>query len=369
MIRSTPKIAIFTSSMQGGGAQRAMLKVAGGIAARGYPVDLVLARAVGPFLNEVPESVRITDLGAKRVVGSLPALVRYLKHEQPDVMLTALDYVNLVALWARKLAGRSSRTKLVVSERNTVSSTTASASSRRARLIPALIRRCYPWADSVVAVSSGVAQDLAEQFSLDANQIHVIYNPIVTPELLDRASEPLDDPWFAADAPPVVLGAGRLGPQKDFATLIRAFAQLRSAQDARLMILGEGDLRGELEQLVQSLGLTDRVRLPGFVQNPYPYMARSGVFVLSSAWEGLPGVLIEALGCGAPVVATDCPSGPREILQDGRYGSLVPVGDVRAMAQAIDHTLAQRSAPPAESWERFVPDRVIQQYLDVLLEN
>jgi glycosyltransferase involved in cell wall biosynthesis len=238
----------------------------------------------------------------------------------------------------------------------------------RMRLMPKLVRRFYRWADGIVAVSKGVADDLVQVTGLPPERIQVIYNPIVTPELMAKAQDTLDHPWFGPGQPPVILAVGRLDPQKDFHTLIRAFAQVRQIRLSRLLILGEGEERQALEALVCQLGLQDDVCLPGFVANPYPYMTRAGVFVLSSRWEGLPGVLIEALYCGVPLVSTDCPSGPREILANGQYGKLVPVGDVVAMTQAIVAMLnSGKKKVPEESWRPFTLEVSVNQYLDALL--
>jgi glycosyltransferase involved in cell wall biosynthesis len=209
-----------------------------------------------------------------------------------------------------------------------------------------LVRWSYPRADAVVAVSDGVADDLARRLRVPRSRIHVVPNPIVTPDLADLARRRVDPTSFAAGAVPVILGVGRLTMQKRFDLLIEAFARVRRRHDARLMILGEGEDRPQLEALIRQLGLEQQVALPGFVANPFAYMARARVFVLSSAWEGLPGVLIQALACGTAVVATDCDSGPREILQGGRLGRLVPVGDVAALADAISSTLDE---PPVRS--------------------
>ena len=198
--------------------------------------------------------------------------------------------------------------------------------------------------------------------------IEVVHNPIVTTELRELVAEPLGHPWFGPGQVPVVLGVGRLAPQKDFGTLIRAFARVIVRRPCRLMILGDGPERASLEAIVAERGLTGSVDLPGWISNPYPYMAHAGVFVLSSRWEGLPSVLIEALFCEVPVVATDCLSGPREILEGGRYGALVPVGDEEALAAAIETALAgELSPPPAESWEPYEQETVVRRYLEVLV--
>lgn len=231
-----------------------------------------------------------------------------------------------------------------------------------------LVRSFYPWADTISAVSEGVADDLAQVVGIPRERIEVIHNPGVMPELRNKAQAPLDHPWFQPDQPPVVLAVGSLTVQKDFPTLIRSIAHVQETRPVRLLILGEGQDRPELEALVRQLGLEESVSLPGFVANPYAYMARASVFVLSSRWEGLPTVLMEALYCGAPVVATDCPSGPREILRDGQYGQLVPVGNVTTLAHAIETTLEDNTArPPQESWQPYELANVVNRYIDVLL--
>jgi glycosyltransferase involved in cell wall biosynthesis len=338
VLRRAAKVALYLPSLVGGGAERVTVKLAHGLAELGTTVDLVLANAEGPNLAEVAPHVRVIDLGAQRVIASLPWLVTYLRREKPDAMLSAMAHANVVALWAKRLARVS--TRLIVSERVTQQNPMCSK-ARHARLLPLLESRFYPWADGIVAVSQGVAENLSQLARLPRERITVIYNPVVTDELIGKARQSLQNPWFAPGEPPVILAAGRLSEQKEYPTLLRAFALLRQRCQARLLILGEGEARAELEQLVRTLGLEQHVGMPGFVGNPYPYMARAAVFVLSSKFEGLPGVLIEAMACGCPVVSTDCPSGPAEILDGGQFGRLVAVGDVSGMAAAIALALDQ----------------------------
>lgn len=360
------KLAIYLPSLRGGGAERTMLNLAHGLGERGCAVDLVLARAEGPYLSEVQDSIRIIDLKASRVLASLPALARYLRCEKPQAMLSTLDYANIVALWACRLAG--THTPVAVIEQNTISIHVSNSPSRRKRIVPRLVKLFYPWADYVIGNSQGVADDLSKVTGLPRERVRVLYNPVVTPELREKARAPLNHPWFEASQPPVVLAVGRLTKQKDFPTLIRAFAQVHQTQPVRLIILGEGRDRPALEALVNELGLENDVALPGFVENPYAYMSRASLYVLSSRWEGLPTVLIEALYCGVPLIATDCPSGPREILADGQYGQLVPVGDVAALTRAIETSLAGNApSPPPESWQPFELETVVNQYASMLL--
>ncbi len=365
MNTSAQRLAIFLPGLYDGGAERTLLNLAEAMAAKGFPVDLVLSRAEGPYMTEVPDSVRVVDLKASRVLLCLPALVRYLRSERPVAMLATL-YANIVAVWARRITGLPGR--VVLNEQNTLSSVAKGEHDLRWQAYPALSRLFYPWADGVTAVSQGVADDLIEEIRLSPDSIRVVYNPIVTPGLYEKSHAPLKDPWFRLGEPPVVLGVGRLTGQKAFPVLIEAFAQVRKCRPARLLILGEGEERPSLEGLVRQLGLEEDVRLPGFVANPYAYMARAAVFVLSSRWEGLPTVLVEAMSLGTPVVATDCPSGPREILHGGQYGPIVPMDDPQALAEAIENCLDGRTPHPAEeSWRCYEVDFITDQYLNLLL--
>lgn len=356
------RFALYLPSLLGGGAERVTLNLAKGLAQQ-VNVDLVLAQATGPYLSSVSPEVRVVDLGAKRVLGSLPALARYLKRERPAGLISALDHANVIALWANRLAGHP--TRVVVAIHNTPSQDSSNANSLRGRLIPLSMRLFYPWADSIVAVSKGVAEDFTKLTGI--SKVEVVYNPVILPDFFTRAEEPVDHPWLAPGEPPVLLGVGRLTRQKNFANLLRAFAEVRKHRAVRLLILGEGEERPALQAQIKELGLEADISLPGFVQNPYAYMKRSALFVLSSDWEGLPTVLIEALALATPVVATDCKSGPQEILAGGRWGRLVPVGDSAALAKAILTTLAEpRKAVPFETYAGYTQQTVVDEYLHLL---
>lgn len=362
------KIALFIPSLRGGGAERVMVNLARGFAKQGFKVDLVLAKAEGPYLSQVPDNVRVIELKSRRVLYSLPGLIRYLRQERPEALLSALDHANIVALWAKKLS--QVPTRVVVSVHSTLSKASTNATSIRARLIPLWVRVFYPGADAVVAVSKGVAEDLIRLTNLRREKVHVIYNPVITPELFAKADEPLDHPWFEPSEPPVVLSVGRLTPAKDYSTLIRAFALVRKKMPARLMILGEGEERPKLEALIKELGLEQDVVLPGFVNNPYKYMKHATVFVLSSRWEGFGNVLVEAMALGTPVVSTDCPSGPLEILDGGKHGKLVPVGDPNLMAKAILETLEDRKKDLSKiNLTLFSLEYVMNEYAKILISE
>jgi glycosyltransferase involved in cell wall biosynthesis len=248
-----------------------------------------------------------------------------------------------------------------------VSSLFAEFSGPSMRVTRALMRFTYPWADQIVAVSQGVAEDLMRHIPLARERVATIYNPVVDERMRDLAQATPVHPWLCSGPVPVVLGVGRLIAQKDFATLIDAFAQLRRQRKLRLLILGEGELRASLLAQAAQLGVAEDVALPGFEANPFAAMRAASVFVLSSRFEGLPGVLIQAMACGARVVSTDCPSGPREVLEDGRWGALVPVGDARALAAAIAQTLDAPRPPKArERAAAFTERQAIERYAQVL---
>lgn len=361
MKTSKERLAIFLPGLYEGGAERTMLNLAEGISARGHAVDLVLARAEGPYMEQIPDTVRLVDLKAPRVVGSVPALINYLKCECPTAVLSAM-FANVVALWARRLSGVPHR--LVINEQNTLSSLVSHKADLRWKMYPSLAKRFYPWADHIIAVSNEVADDLAQVAKIPQNLIQVIYNPVVTEDLQKKSEMPLDHPWFKVGAPPVVLAVGRLTDQKAFDVLIQSFARVRKKHSARLLILGEGENRAALQTLICQLGLEQDVNLMGFVQNPYPYVANSSLFVLPSRWEGLPTVLIEALYLGVPIIATDCPGGSRDILKDGRFGRLVPVDTPLLLAEAIERSISDhRCHPPTESWKPYHLDSVVDRYV------
>lgn len=362
------RLAFFIPSLCGGGAERVMVTLANAVAARGYHVDLVLASAEGPYLTDVSERVRVVDLKVGRVLRGLLPLTYYLRSQRPAVMISAMNYVNVAAFAACRLARVS--TRLLVSEHNTITEESARSRSVFGRIVYSLVPRVYRRADVVVAVSQAAARDLERFAGLLHGAVRVIYNPFDFTRISDMAKLAPEHPWLVPGQPPVILAIGRLTEAKDFSTLIRAFSLMRAKHGARLLILGEGEMRGALQGVVDECGLTsDEVQMPGFVSNPFAYLSRSAAFVLSSRWEGFGNVLVEALACGAPVISTDCPSGPREILEDGLWGQLVPAGDVQALAQAMDFVLSspKEQLPDARGRAKeFDQERAVDAYLDAL---
>jgi glycosyltransferase involved in cell wall biosynthesis len=359
------RVAIFLPSVAGGGAERVLLAVSDGLAAQGYDVDLVLGNRGGGLASELPSRVHTVDLGCRHVRNCLPRLVAYLRRRRPACLLSTLDHANVLAVAATTLA--RTRTTPILRLANTLSETRPTRLLDRERVTYALAVRCYRGAHPLIAVSQGVANDLVEVAGVDPARVHVIPNPVVGPELFTLREERVDHEWFTPGSPPVVLGVGRLTRQKNFPLLLRAFAEVRLRRDARLVVLGEGEDRAALEQLAGELGVGADVAFLGFDPNPFRYMARAAVFASSSDWEGLPGALIQALACGVPVVATDCRSGPREILDGGRHGSLVPVGDAAALAAALLDALGAPPAPaPEQAWARYSVDEAVARYARVM---
>jgi glycosyltransferase involved in cell wall biosynthesis len=330
-------IAFFLVDLGGGGAEKVMLSLAGGFAERGLNVDLVLVKLAGDYQSLISPKVRIINLAHPRLITSLPLLIDYLKQNRPKVFISALEDANTVAILAKIIARTA--TRLIVSVHNPLAFVHAKRSALKQKLTPLFIRWLFPFVDAIVGVSKGVCDNIALVSGLPRDKIHVIYNPIFTPELLKKFDAPVDEAWFLNTQISVILAVGRLSTEKDFPTLIRAFALVKQQYPVKLVILGQGGELPALEELVKELELVNDVAFPGFVANPYAYMSKVKMLVMTSIYEGFGNVLVEAIIAGTPVVSTNCESGPAEILEDGKYGDLVAVGDVPALAAAMINTL------------------------------
>jgi glycosyltransferase involved in cell wall biosynthesis len=360
------KVAFFLPFLAGGGAERACINLAEGFLHHGLEVDFVLAKKTGPLLKDVPPGAGVVDLSARRTLAALLPLANYLCREKPFALIAAPDHANLVAIWAKLLA--SSQTRVLIGNHIFLSSAIKNSRKIQEKIYPFLLHLFYRRADALIAVSRGAANDMARVARIPRECIQPIYNPFPLAEIVRLGSEPPTHPWFAPGEPAVILAAGRLSAQKDYPTLLRAFASVRTRHLVRLVILGEGEELARILALADELGIRADIDLPGFSNHPYPLMARCRVFVLSSAWEGFGNVLVEALACGAQVVSTDCPSGPAEILEDGKYGRLVPVGDTVALACAIEDAL-DHPLPVEDLRERakaFSSEMAVRAYLQVL---
>jgi len=360
------KVAFFVPTLLGGGAELVTVKLIQEFARHNISVDLILTTAVGPYLQDVPPTVRLIDLKTNHMAGSILGLVRFFESEKPACFISALLPANVMAIAAHWYARSSAR--LIISEHANYDQIIRHLWKRTGRLSVPLMRLLYRRPDVIVAVSHGVADSLVKRLGIARENIKVVYNPVVDEGIQEKSSEDVDHAWFLPGAPPVILGVGRLIKQKDFRTLIEAFSLLRKRRQVRLMILGEGGEREALNQLIEQLDLSNDVEMPGFVANPFKYMRRAKMFVLSSVFEGLGNVLIEAMACGTPVISTDCPSGPAEILQGGHWGRLVDVGDVSGMAEAITAVLEQEQYPDvAKRAADFGVKVAFEKYLELAL--
>lgn len=330
------RIAILLPDLRGGGAEGVRVLLAQQFVAAGHEVEFVLLRAVGDLLTDLPDAVRVHSLECNRLRQVPFRLANYLRRSRPDVLLAAMWPLTGIAILSNRFAGSPSR--VVVSEHSDLRYSAAVGDFEKSAL-RVLGRYLYGQADAVVAVSSGVANSVTELTGLNRRKIHVIHNPIRTPS---RDILPADNPirlWWTEQRC-AILAIGALKPAKAFDILLHAVALLCSrGTNVRLVILGEGKERTKLEELIKELGLEENVRLAGFQKDPFPFLRLANLFVLSSRWEGLGNVIIEALACGTPVVSTNCPSGPAELLENGRFGTLTPVNDVPALAKAISEAL------------------------------
>jgi len=356
-------VAIFLPSVDGGGAERVSIHLAEGLASRGHHVDLVLVNSDGPYLSEISRKVNIIDLKQKRVVLSLPKLCRYLRQNRPTALISGLSHANIIAILAKMLGPR--QVKIFVTEHNNLN---LERLSKKEKLIRCLMALLYRNANGIITVSEGIRKQILSLLPVSPQNVHTIYNPVNLDRIRRLAAQVPENSWFSPPSIPIVISVGRLTPQKDFNTLITAFHLLRRRMHAKMVILGEGEDRISLEKLILDLNLQDDVLMPGFQANPYSWMAHSDLYVMSSAWEGLPGVLLEALVCDLPVVSTDCETGPNEILENGKWGLLVPVNQPKkladAMYQALTSSIKLRTSCRAED---FHIDRIVNQYENLIL--
>lgn len=368
-MRERPKrITILLPSLGGGGAERVIINLANQFVARGHYVDIALMEAKGELMSSLDPRVQVIDLGAERVRALHWPLVRYLREVRPDVLLACMWPITVVAIAARSVAQVPVR---VVFSEHTTWSIAEIAQRRQTRLtIQATMRIVYRRADAIVAVSKGAARDLEQTAWLRPGSVVAIYNPIVD-ESSPVPLKPVSPEGWVTGAHKRVLAVGRLKAIKDYPSLLRAFKQVSAAVDARLLILGEGDERAPLERMVQELGLDGKVFMPGFTPDPGQYIAIADLHVLSSIGEGFGNVIVEAMAHGVPVVSTDCPSGPREILCDGEFGRLVTPADSDALANAIVESLSE--APDREALKArardFLVGPIADQYLEILLPS
>lgn len=368
-----PLLAFFIPDLSVGGAEQVAITIANGLATRGYDIDLLLSRASGELRSELSEQVSIVELppSTTPVVGvaaHLPFLATYLNKRKPAALFPHLEHPSIVSLAINRFLNTDTA---VIPTQHSAFGHEVEATPKD-QIVRRIVPRLYPASDQIVSVSEGVADSLTDRTPVERSDISVLYNPVDVEQIRERASQPVEHEWVEGNDRDVVLFVGRHARQKNLDGWVRAFEKIVNKNpDARAIIAGKGPCREQVQATVERLGLSDTVSLPGFVDNPYRYMRKSDVFLLSSRYEGLPTVLIECLAVGCPVVSTDCPSGPREILSDGEHGTLVPMDDIDGLANAVCDTLAD---PPDSDRLRsraddFSPKPVFDAYEQFLEEH
>ena len=347
-------VAIYLHDLAGGGVERQSLIIAEEFRRHGADVTLVLHRLRGQLLDQVPAGLRVVDLNSPRTLMDVPRLVRFLRSEKPDILLSNVDLNNVAALLAKAIS--LSRVKVIICQHNTISAGLGAGENWLYRYIALSYRMLSPLMSMAVAVSDGVAAELARVAGLPPDRILTINNPVVGPDFGTRSEASADHPWLHQPDRPTFVTAGRLVPQKDHETLIRALAIHRQRHDSRLIILGTGPLREALGNLVKQLDLSASVEFLGFQSNALPFIRQADAFVLSSRCEGFGNVIVEALGCGTPVISTRCEHGPAEILDNGHYGVLVEPQNPAALAAGMDQVTTLRTRFPAEVLRRRAGD-------------
>lgn len=330
-------ICFAVQSLNIGGAERVVRNLAQAFSREDWSVSVVAFDEGGLVSEELPDSVKITILDAKRTLTAIPRLARWLRTKNPDAIISNTTHINVATLVAKRLANIKFQT--IVVEHAILSDRIERLEGSKELITARLAGSLYPRADAVVAVSDGLADDIASVTSIDRSAITTIYNPIVTDSLYELAFEPISLEWLESDTMPVLLSVGRLEDRKDIPTQLKAFKWVLEQRECRLILCGDGPKRNQLENLADDLGIGEKVRFEGWVENPYKYMYRADALVLSSISEGLGNVLVEAMAVGCSVVATDCPSGPAEILEHGKWGELVPTRDEKALGSAILNVL------------------------------
>ncbi len=338
-------VAIYIHDLSSGGVERLSLVLAQELRARGVDVTLIVHQMRGELVPLVPEGIRVVNLDAARTLQDVNRLKRYLLAEDPDILMANVDHNNIAAALANALAG--TRTKLVICQHNPLTAGYHATVNWKHRLVPWLYRVLASHIDHAVAVSKGISTEL-ERTGISAPKISTIFNPVIGDDFEVRAEVPVHHAWLVEKDRPVFVTAGRLVEMKDHPNLLRAFALHLQSHPARLIVLGVGPKLEELQALAESIGIAEHVAFEGFVENPLPYMRAADGFVLSSRSEGFGNVLVEAMGCGTPVLSTDCPHGPSDILAHGEYGVLVPPQDPEALASGLDQLLHHRDLWPAE---------------------
>jgi glycosyltransferase involved in cell wall biosynthesis len=361
-------VLIFSPSLQPGGAERVALDLANWFSQKGIKVFLVLAKNLGGFTEEVGKNISIVDLKSNHVFQTIPKLISLIQDFQPTIILSFQTQANVAILVASLLSHL--HIPVIPTEHSTISINLNRKGLLKEKLLLPLARILYHQAPALISVSRKAADDLISTLHLDSKKVRVIYNPINLTKILNSSQMEYQHPWLTPGTPPLLLAVGRLTEAKGFSDLIQAISIVLQKRPVNLMIIGEGEKRTELENQIKTLGLENFVELNGFMANPYSVLSKADLFVSSSIWEGFGVAIVEAMACGIKVVATDCLSGPAEILENGRFGTLVPPGNPQLLADAIlksvDRTVISPDAK--ERANDFSIDKIGHQYLSLFEE-
>ena len=373
------KVLFFISSLEGGGAERVMTEILRSVDRERIEPVLVLLNPCenSPYRDYIPKDIKIIVVqrksdGPLHKIGQYAGFIRTVHSEKPHLIISMLTHCNIMAVSLKLI----SKIRVIVCEHIVPSEVIMTKEGGRMLWFPTkhLIRIFYRFADKIVAVSEGIKANLVKDFNISTHNIEVIYNPIDLDRISELCKIPAEHVFFE-ERVPVILSAGRLVPQKGLDILLRAFGNITKEIDARVIILGEGPEKESLSRLAKDLVITEKVSFTGFQENPYRFMSNTDIFVLPSRYEGLPMVMLEAMACGAPIVSADCKSGPREILQDGRHGVLIPTGDVDALSTAIlkllrDKTLRERLSKTAKQRARdFAVKKIVPRYEEIIYKS
>ncbi len=367
------KIAFFLPKLTYGGAERVIIDIANSLSKRGYLIDIVLAKGGNTYIDEISPSINIINLNCKSTILSFLPLSRYIKKSSPDGIISALSHANCVVLLARKISNNN--TKIVVSERNISYRNTTNKIGFKRIILDWLIKYLYPEAKCIITVSEGVRKSIISTYKFKADQVKCIFNPIDFKKINKLKSEKIVNSEIInklkSENKKIILSVGSLTAQKNYSLLIKSFKIVSEKINCKLIILGEGPERAKLYELCRNLEIDRKsIYLPGFIANPFPFMKVSDLYVLSSLWEGLPNVLIQALACNCKIISTDCDAGPREILENGKWGRLTKVNDINELAHAMIEELSEKTHKYSNSrigrLERFNIDKVTNQYLEAL---
>ena len=358
------KIAFFLPSLAGGGAEKMIINLLQGL--KGYPceLELIVASAEGVWFSVLPEDIHCVDLKTGRVIRTIPALTKYLKESRPDILFSGIDHANIVAI----IAGKLSKTgvKNIISIQRMSTEIRKVHQNRREKIVDWLKPFIYSKADHIVCVSDGICKEMTQTYHLPKEKLQRIYNPIIFEKDVNKE---IDTRSKKTGEKKNIVAAGRLEEVKDYSTLISAINIVHKSLDCQLIIYGEGPQREVLEEKISKFGLEDTVLLPGFAIDLQTKLQLADLFVVSSITEGFGNVIVEAMAAGVPVVSTDCPCGPREILADGKYGALVPVGDEKAVAEAIIHALQQEVDQTVliSRSKEFTIEKISKKYFNLFL--